>query len=148
MLKRSLAVLALVLIVVLAACGGSGKDDSASSGEVILKATGSVNGGEVGWTEDDLREMDMMGADYTNKDGETATYTGVSINALLEKAGAKGEALAFVADDGYSAEATLAEVQGCADCIIAFRVEGGLLVVMPGFSSKLQVKGVVEIQVK
>ena len=40
------------------------------------------------------------------------------------------------------------EVKGCADCIIAFRDEGGLLVVMPNFSSKLQVKGVVEIQVK
>ena len=148
MLKKSIGILALVLIVVLAACSGGGKQ-SASSGEIVLKVTGNVNN-ETGWTEDDLRAMDTLESSYTNKDGETTTYTGVSINALLEKAGVKGDAtaVAFVADDGYSAEATLAEVQGCANCIIGFRDEGGLIVVMPDFSSKLQVKDVIEIQVK
>jgi hypothetical protein len=56
--------------------------------------------------------------------------------------------LVFVADDGYTAEVSLAEVQACQDCIVAFRDEGGFSLVMPGFSGKLQVKGVNEIQVK
>jgi len=39
-------------------------------------------------------------------------------------------------------------VQSCADCIVSFREQGGFSTVLPGFSSKAQVKGVVEIQVK
>jgi hypothetical protein len=147
MVKRSMAVLALVLVaMVLTACGGTsgGVPENAA-----LKITGNVKN-EVGWTEDQVRAMDTMDVESTNKDGETATYTGVSINTLLDKAGVNSDAtgIVFVADDDYAAEATLAEVQGCADCIVSFRNQGGFSIVMPGFSNKLQVKGVVEIQVK
>lgn len=146
MVKRSIAVLALVLVMVLAACGGTG---GGIPEDAALKITGNVKN-EVGWTEDQVRAMDTMEAESTNKDGETATYTGVSINALLDKASVNSGATAivYVADDGYTAEVTLAEVQGCADCIVSFRDQGGFSIVMPGFSSKAQVKGVVEIQVK
>ncbi len=94
--------------------------------------------------------MDTIEAESTNKDDETKTYTGVPLNALLEKAGVKDGAttLVFVADDDYTAEAALSEVQGCADCIVSFRNQGGFSTVMPDFSGKLQVKGIVEIQVK
>ena len=82
--------------------------------------------------------------------GQTETKTGVLINNLLELAGPADGAttVIFVADDGFTAEATLAEVQACQDCIVSFRSNGGFSIVMPGFSSKLQVKGVIEIQVK
>ncbi|MFZ5918076.1 MAG: substrate-binding domain-containing protein [Chloroflexota bacterium] len=114
-----------------------------------LKITGSVNA-EIGWLEEDVRAMDTMEAQSTNKSGETSTYTGVLINTLLEMAGPKADAttVVFVADDGYSAEAPLADVLACADCIVSFRNQGGFSIVMPGFASSLQVKGVVEIQVK
>ena len=39
-------------------------------------------------------------------------------------------------------------MMACEDCIVSFRNQGGFSIVMPGYSGKLQVKGVVEIQVK
>jgi hypothetical protein len=147
MVKRSIAVLALVLVMVLTACGGG--TTGGIPEDAALKITGNVKN-EVGWTEDQVRAMDTMEAESTNKDGETSTYTGVSINTLLDKAGVNSDAttVTYVADDGYTAEVTLAEVQGCADCIVSFRNQGGFSIVMPGFSSKVQVKGVVEIQIQ
>ncbi len=119
------------------------------SGDVALKITGKVSQ-EMGWTEEEVRAMETMTAESTNKQGETETYTGVSLNTLLEMAGPISDAttVVFVADDGYTAEVTLAEVQGCADCIVSFRNQGGFSIVLSGFPGNLQVKGVIEIQVK
>jgi len=148
MRKSLVAVLALVLVIILAACSGTGTTGSVPE-DAALKITGNVNS-EVGWSEEDVRAMDTVQTDFTNKDGETSTYTGVLLNDLLDKAGVKGEATAivFVADDGYTAEVTLDEVKACTNCIVGFRDEGGFLMVMPDFSNKAQVKGVIEIQVK
>lgn len=145
-MKKSFAVLALVLVMALAACGSK---TGGIPADAALKITGNVKS-EVGWTEDQVRAMDTMEAEAANKDGEISTYTGVSINTLLDKAGVNADATAvvYVADDGYTAEVTLDEVKGCADCIVSFREQGGFSIVMPGFSNKAQVKGVVEIQVK
>jgi DMSO/TMAO reductase YedYZ molybdopterin-dependent catalytic subunit len=114
-----------------------------------FKITGNVET-EVGWTEEKIRSMDTIEAEYTNKDGETETYTGVPITDLLGKAGPNADAttLVFVADDGYSAEVPLADVESCADCIVSFQNQGGFRIVAPGLSGKAQVKGVVEIQVQ
>jgi DMSO/TMAO reductase YedYZ molybdopterin-dependent catalytic subunit len=114
-----------------------------------FKITGNVDT-EVGWTEEKIRSMDTIEAEYTNKDGETETYTGVLITDLLGKAGPNADAttLVFVADDGYSAEVPLADVESCADCIVSFQNQGGFRIVAPGLSGKAQVKGVVEIQVQ
>jgi hypothetical protein len=81
---------------------------------------------------------------------ETSTYTGVRISDLLSKAGPQDDAttVVFVVDDGYSAETTLAEIEACADCIVSFRNQGGLSIVAPDLPGNVQVKGVVEIQVK
>lgn len=114
-----------------------------------LKITGLV-GAELAWAEADLKAMEAMDVDYTNKDGETATFNGVSLAALLALAGPKAEAttLIFVADDGYTAELPLADALACEKCIVAFSDDGTLRMVMPDMSSKVNVKGVVEIQVK
>jgi hypothetical protein len=149
MSKKLLTLLSIttMLAVMLTACGGGAKGSIPEN--AALKITGNVDK-EIGWTEEEVRAMESMDVESTNKDGETSTYTGVPIKDLLDKAGVKADAttIVFVADDDYTAEATLAEVQGCADCIVSFRNKGGFSIVMPGFSSKLQVKGVVEIQVK
>ncbi len=147
-MKKSLVVLALVLVMVLAACGGKSTAGGVPA-DAALKITGNVNG-EIGWSEKDIRTMKTAQADFTNKDGVTNTYTGVPLNDLLDKAGVKSGATAivFVADDGYTAEVTLDEVKACTNCIVGFRDEGGFVMVMPGFSNKAQVKGVIEIQVK
>lgn len=117
--------------------------------DAAFKITGNVQT-EVGWTEDKLRSMDAIEAEYTGKDGVAKTYTGVRISDLLSKADPQDDAttVVFVADDGYSAESPLAEVQACADCIVAFQNQGGFGIVAPGFPGSVQVKSVVEIQVK
>ncbi|MFZ5918073.1 MAG: molybdopterin-dependent oxidoreductase [Chloroflexota bacterium] len=117
--------------------------------DAAFKITGKVKT-EVGWTEEKIRSMDTIEAQSTNKSGETETYTGVRISDLLSKADPEDGAttVVFVADDGYSAEAPLADIEACADCIVAFRNQGGFSIVAPGFEGSVQVKGVVEIQVK
>jgi hypothetical protein len=147
--KKALTLVSIlvVLSVLLAACGGGAKGGIPEN--AALKVTGSVDK-EIGWTEEQIKAMDTMDVESTNKKGETSTYTGVSIKALLDKAGVKADAttVVFVADDDYTAEASLSDVQGCSDCIVSFRDQGGFSIVMPNFPSNLQVKGVVEIQVK
>ena len=117
--------------------------------DAAFKITGDVET-EVGWTEEKIRSMDTIEAESTNKEGETSTYTGVRISDLLSKADPKDGAttVVFVADDGYSAEAPLADIEACGDCIVSFRNQGGFSIVAPGFPGNVQVKGVVEIQVK
>jgi tungstate transport system substrate-binding protein len=119
------------------------------SRDVALKITGNV-GQEMSWTEEEVQAMETMEAQSTNSQGDTETYTGVSINELLEMAGPAADAttVVFVADDGTTAEVPLDELHGCADCIVSFRTRGGFSIVMPGFPGGVQVKGVIEIQVK
>lgn len=121
----------------------------ASGGDVAFKVTGMVNA-EQGLTDAQLKAMETTTADSTGKDGSTTTYTGVAVAKLLEAAGVKEGAanVAFVADDGYSAELPLADVLACANCIVGFRDDGKYQLVMPGFPGNAQVKGVVEINVK
>jgi len=147
-MKKHFVVVALVLMMVLAACAGQTATGGVPA-NAALKITGNVNS-EIGWSEQDVRAMNTAQADFTDKDGVTNTYTGVLLNDLLGKAGVKSNAtaLVFVADDGFTSEVDLAEVKACADCIVGFRDEGGFVMVMPGFSNKAQVKGVIEIQVK
>jgi len=147
-MKKSFVAIVLALVMVLAACGGRGTTGGIPA-DAALKITGNVNS-EIGWSEKDIRGMKTAQADFTNKDGETKTYTGVPLNDLLDKAGVKSDAtaLTFVADDGFTSEVDLAEVKACTNCIVGFRDEGGFTMVMPGFSNKAQVKGVIEIQVK
>jgi tungstate transport system substrate-binding protein len=120
---------------------------SEGSGAIALKITGKVEH-KTGWSEDEIRAMDTIEAESTNKEGQASTYTGVPINTLLEIAGLQADAatVVFVADDGYTAEVPLADVQACEDCIVSFRNQGGFSIVMPGFPGNVQVKGVIEIQ--
>lgn len=148
-MKHTLIRLSVVVLVILGLLAGC-KQEAPAGGipaEAALKITGKVNN-EIGWTEDELKAMDIMEAESTNKAGETSTYTGVGINTLLDKAGVARDAteVVFVADDGYTASVTLDELKACSDCIVAFRSEGGFSTVLPGFPSNVQVKGVTEIQ--
>lgn len=133
--------------------GGSGADAGETSSEVMtdsaLKISGKVDL-EMGWTEDEVKAMPSIDVESTNSKGESTTYTGVLISDLLNLAITKPNAvtLVIVADDGYSAEIALSDVMSCADCILSFRSNGGFSSVLPGFEKNLQVKGVVELQVK
>ncbi len=94
--------------------------------------------------------MPTLDVESTNKAGEKSTYTGVLISDLLKLAEPAADAatVVFVANDGFTAEVPLADVMACTDCIVSFRDQGGFSIVMPGFPGNVQVKGVVEIQVK
>ncbi len=151
MSKRSGLWLVVILVVAMAltACGSPSGTSSGVPSDAALKVTGSVDS-EVGWTEADLKAMSAIDVESTNKDGVASTYTGVPINDLLGIAGvASGATTAvFVADDGYTAEVALSDLQGCSNCIVSFRNQGGFSTVLPDFPGNVQVKGVVEIQVK
>ncbi len=114
-----------------------------------LKITGMVEN-EMNWSEDEVKAMDTLDVESTNSKGETSSYTGVLLSDLIQAAAPTADAatVVFVADDGYTAEAGLADVMGCADCILSFRSKGGFSSVLPAFDKSLQVKGVIEIQVK
>jgi hypothetical protein len=129
--------------------GGGGGGNNAGGGSAGLKIVGLVDS-EMAWTEDEVRAMDTMDAVSSNSSGEESTYTGVSLNALLDEAGVQdgAAAIVFVADDGSEAEASLDDVRGCNDCIVSFRNRGGFSIVMPGYPDSMQVKGVIEIKVQ
>jgi len=113
-----------------------------------LKVTGSV-ASEQAWTEDEVKAMKTIDVESTNKNGEKATYTGVLLSDLLLLAEPDLDAstVVFVADDGFTSEIKMYQVTACTGCIVSFHEQGGFSTVMPGFPGKLQVKGLVEIQV-
>jgi hypothetical protein len=163
MSKRVFILLAILMLLasVLVGCGATPEptkapeptaavsEPAAEPATAALKITGKV-AKEIGWTEEEVRAMETMDVEATNKQGETSTYTGVSMNKLLEMASPASDAttLVFVADDGYTAEVALPDMQACGDCIVSFRDQGGFSTVLPGLPSSVQVKGVIEIQVK
>ena len=111
--------------------------------------TGMVNE-EKAWTEEEVNALDTIDVESTDKSGQKETYTGVLIADLLNLAGPQSDAatLVFVAEDGYTAEIPLAEILACANCIVAVDDDGGFRTVLPDYTGKMQVKGLIEMQVK
>jgi PBP superfamily domain/Oxidoreductase molybdopterin binding domain len=104
-----------------------------------------------GLTEADLRGMEVVKITAEHPKSGMADYEGVRLGALLAlaKPAANAKTIVFTAADGFSAEADLAEMQGCADCLVAFtNTPGKLKMVMPGLPSKLWVKDVITIELK
>jgi hypothetical protein len=138
MKNRLLLISMFVILTLLTACAPA---------EVAVEEAVLTVGGQ-GFSQSDLEGLEAMTADYTNKDGETTTYSGVSLSSLLDKAGISGSGtLVFTAADGFQADLPLEEALACANCIVAFD-DGSLRMVMPDMSSKLQVKDVIEITVE
>jgi len=70
---------------------------------------------------------------------------------LFELVGIKDGAttLVITADDGFSAEVSLADVMAVPDCLLGFtETPGKFKMVMPGLPSSAWVKGVISIEVK
>ncbi len=146
--KRTILIIGLVAILLLAGCGPAEEPAEERGGPIALTVSGAVDE-ELSLSMGDLEGMESVAVEYTGKDGETETYTGVPVSVVLAEAGLSGDASAvvFVASDGYEAELPLSDLKGCSDCVVAFDGDE-LRMVLPGFSGKVQVKGVVEIQVK
>ena len=157
--------LGVILSLALAACGPQATPEPAAEptapamteepaateapmAEVALKVTGDV-ANEQAWTEDEVKAMNAIDVESTNNKGEKSTYTGVLLSDLISAAEPNADAntVTFVADDGYTAEIALDELMACTDCIASFRNQGGFSTVLPGYEGKMQVKGVVDIQI-
>ena len=137
MIKTRLFISLLLLALLATAC---------STGEVAVDETVLTVGSQA-FTQGELEALGTKNVDYTNKDGETTTYSGVSLVALLEAASLSGSGtLLFTAADGFEADMPLEEALACPDCIVAID-DGSLRMVLPDFSSRLQVKDVIEISV-
>ena len=163
---KLLFILSLVLSLVLAACAPTSTELAPTATEappateassaagapaagVALKVTGDV-ANQQAWTEEEVKAMNAIEVDSTNSKGEASTYTGVPLNDLLALAQPNADAttVVFMADDGYTAEISLEELNACNDCIASFRSNGGFSTVLPGYPGSMQVKGLIEIQVK
>ncbi len=139
MRNNIIKILSIVLLVVLA-------ESCVPKAEPVLKMTGLA---EKSWTLNELKAMPSTNTDYTNKDGETTTYSGVIFTLLFEAAGvSEYSAITLVAADEYAVEVTKDELDECPTCIVAIQEDGSLRSVMPDFSGKQQVKDLVEIQVE
>jgi len=105
----------------------------------------------LGLEEADLRGMEVVKITAEHPKSGTAEYEGVRLSALLALAqpAASATKLVFTAADGFSAEAELAAVNGCADCMVAFtNTPGKLKLVMPDLPSSLWVKDVISIELR
>jgi hypothetical protein len=120
-----------------------------AAGTAALVITGLVDK-ETSFTMDELHAMDVVTLEAEHPKKGKQTNTGVRLNALLALAGPKAEAatLEFLAGDGFTGEAPMADVLACADCLIAFNESGQLKSVMPGMASNLWVKDVIKITLK
>ena len=137
-MKRSKIILAiLIAAAMVSACG--------ARSEPILSITGST---AKTYTKKELMDFSQVESAYMNKDGEVTNFIGVPMVSIIENCEVETySGVTIVASDGYSAEITYEELDTCNKCIITFQENGGLLAVMPDFSSKLQVKDLIELQI-
>jgi hypothetical protein len=115
-----------------------------------LVIVGAVNK-PVGFTEADLRALEVVKLTAEHPKKGKQDYEGVSLNALLDMAGIKEGAttLVFTASDGYVSEVALSDVRACAKSLLAFTdTAEHFNLVMPDLPSSAWAKDVVKIEVK
>ena len=134
-------VLVLIFGLILSACAA--KEPAVT----VLTVTGMV---EKAYTIDTLIALPQTTTDYTDKDGETTTYSGVAFSTLLSdlKLSSDPTTVKMIAADDYEGEVTFEELNACSDCIIAFLDDGTLRSVLPNFSGKANVKDLVKINLQ
>ncbi|HUT15183.1 MAG TPA: molybdopterin-dependent oxidoreductase [Anaerolineae bacterium] len=116
---------------------------------VALTVSGAVEN-ELALSLADLEAMPVIKISAEFK-GETAEHEGVTLKDILDRAGVSSGAssLTLTAADDYSKDVDYADVQACAECIVAFDRDAGYLrMVMPGLSTGAWIKDVVRIEVK
>lgn len=150
-MKRS-AVLVVLLVVagLLIGCGGEpAATEAVPAGPPALVVKGMVDH-QLSLSMEGLEALGSVQITAEHPKKGPQDYEGVLLQSLLASAGVQGDAsmLIFAASDGYEAEVALADVEGCGDCLVAFRDDGTLGMAMPGLSSKAWVKFGVSIELK
>jgi len=114
---------------------------------IIFTVSGAA---ERTYTKDDLLALPQTASDYINKHNETTNYSGVSFKDLFNSLPLSPETttVTMIASDAYQAKVGMEELNNCANCIIAILDDGILRAVLPGFSSKQNVKNLIEINIQ
>jgi len=153
MQRRALVIGIVLATFVLSACGPAATVAPTQAPEppeaTVEQETGEadvvmlvVNGAE--FTLSDIQSLEQVTIEtqHPSKD-EMQEYTGVRILDLI--AGAEGNSVTLIADDGYEANVDVADLTP--DSLLAYRDQGGLRAVLPGVDGSLWVKGVIEVVV-
>ena len=151
-MKKIYYVLGLVMVAALvvscapAAVSAPAAEAVEVAADAPLKMSGLV---EMGWSLDDLKALPVTESEYTNKDGESKTYSGVSFSDLLKAAAVEDySTVTLIAADDYSVGVDRKALDACTTCIIAIGDDGSLRSVMPGMQGSFQVKDLVALEVK
>ncbi len=117
-------------------------------GPVVLTVNGNV-GTKLSLTMKGLKSLGVRHVNVSSS-GSKLIYVdadAVSLNALLDRAGAKGTNVKFIGSDGFSQTIPLSAILPQPDAVIAFTSSDGLRNCVPGQSAKMWVKNLVTIEV-
>jgi hypothetical protein len=104
-----------------------------------------------GFTEEDLRKLEVVKITAEHPKSGSAEYEGVRLSELFALVGVQAGAKTVVitAADGFKAEVPLADIKGAADALLGFtNTPEKFKMVMPGLSSSAWVKDVINIEFK
>lgn len=128
--------------------GEGGEGGQALPGDSAELVVGGAVAQEVALSAAALGDFEVVEVTVEHPRDGARDYTGIRLNALLDRAGvdAGSATLIVTASDGYAARIGLADVQACADCLVAFGDDGTFLLAMPGMEIGAWVKDVVSIE--
>lgn len=118
-------------------------------GPVVLTITGKVDK-TLSLTMADLLKYENKSASVTNKNNTTESFTGPSLNKILDAAGLKSDAttLRFIGSDGYNKTINVTDVRASADALISIGSDGTLKNIVPGQPKNTYVGKLVRIEVE
>lgn len=116
---------------------------------VALSISGANVTTKKNYALDDLKAMEQRSVDTTGKDNTTRTYTGVSLIALLDAVGPKGEYVQFISGDAdnYNKSIKLSDIYASPDAIISIGENGHLKNIIPGLPSNTWVGNLTKIRI-
>jgi len=98
---------------------------------------------------DELKAMTQKTITATDSKNNTNTYTGVSLNDLLDRVGPKGAFVQFISGDAnnYNKTVSLADLRNSPDAIVAIDQNGVLRNIIPGLPSNNWVGNLTKIRI-
>lgn len=116
---------------------------------VALSISGANVTTKKNYALDDLKAMTQKTINTVGKDNATRTYTGVSLNALLDAVGPKGDYVQFISGDadGYNKTIKISDIRNSPDAIISIGENDNLKNVIPWMSSGNWVGNLTKIRI-
>jgi len=113
-----------------------------------LSITGKVQS-PVSWSLDEIKSMPIVNANAKNAKGKVEAFSGVAIVDLLKNVVILPEAkdIGFLNSSGKRVSYSLAYIQSCPTCLLAYKNKGGFVLVVTGVAQPMAINGVKEIQI-